>query len=107
LDIPFAASLSPGNYWIGLGRSTSTAGNGPTALSSASLALSFLGMSQFAQSFEIPGVSTNNASSAMLQNGLGFFANGAFAYSTNSINITNVSQNASNPTPYFEIIRQN
>jgi hypothetical protein len=106
LDIPFAASLSAGNYWIGLGKSTSTGGNGPVnTLSSASLGFSFLGIQQLALSFGLPGVATGANSSMIIQPGVGYFTGGAFAYSTNSIPIPNISQNAANFMPYFEIIR--
>ena len=105
MDIPFAGSLSAGNYWIALGRSTNTGFNGPSTLSSASLGLSFIGVSQLAQSFGNFGVATNT--SIQIMPGLGYWTTNSFELSTASMAISNISAVASNATPFFEIIKSN
>lgn len=104
LDIPFNSSLSPGNYWLGLGRSTTSSNDGPAGLVGASLGFSYIGISQAASSIGLPGNVTNI--SIQIQPGLGWWTTNAFVSATASMAISNISAIANNPKPYFQVIRQ-
>lgn len=105
IDLPFATSLSAGNYWIGFGRSTSAASNaGPANLSNNSLGISTLGVSQSNISWGYPGVATND--SIQVQPGLGIYTNAAAIISTSSIGLAQISAVVSHPAMYFQLIRR-
>lgn len=105
IDIPFAVSLAPGNYWLGLGRSTAFASNaGPANLSNASVGVSTIGVSQSNLSWGYPGAATNN--SIQVQPGLGIFTTNSAFSTTGSIGLANVSAVVSNPKAYFQIINR-
>ncbi len=110
LDIPFASSLSAGDYWIGLGRSTSTAGNAGAALSAASIGLSAWGVSQPAISFGLMGVVTASSTATaqvQIQPGLGYVTTNVNIMSTANVALSNITNAANNPEIYFQFIRDN
>ena len=109
LDIPFATSLAAGNYWLALGRSTTTStqntiANASTALFLGSVGFSTVGISQGASSVGLMGLATN--SSIQFQPGLGWWTTNAFVLTTASMGINSISAIVSNPKPYFQMIRQ-
>jgi len=107
LDIPFAQSLSPGNYWLGIGMTTSSSsqsGNISFA-GTAGMAVSLNGVSQTNLSFGLVGAVTS-ASDHQLQIGLGVWTTNSAILSTNSIAISQISQVASNLQLPFQLIRQ-
>lgn len=105
LDIPFAQSLSGGNYWLVLGMSTSTSSAGAAglaALTNCNVRYSnHYGASQANVGFGLMG-STNLSSGGQI--GAGFFST-AGGGTTNSIPISAISSTASNPTLYFQLLR--
>ncbi len=103
LDIPFANSLNPGAYWIGLGVSSTTSTQGTAAFAGAQISLSTFMVSQPNLSINIPGVAAN--SSNALQPGLGSFTTNAIG-TTASVAFANISSQASHLMPYFQGIRQ-
>ena len=96
LDIPFATSLSAGNYWFGVQRSTAGAAAGfgisSMALSATALALGVL-----------PPGSTSNSTYAQLKFGLGSVSNSTTMFT--SYNAGVVSYITSSPQLYFQFIR--
>lgn len=105
LDIPFAASLSPGNYWAAFGMSTGAASNaGPAGISNASVGFSTIGVSQSNISWGYPGAATNN--SIQVQPGLGIFTTNSSFHSTASIGLAQISAVVSNPKMYFQAINR-
>ena len=106
IDIPFATYLSPGNYWLGIGRSVSTANNWASA-SSLLLNSSNVAVSQSNLTFGILGSSTNTSNILQNLGGPGFWTTNASRYTTDSINaIGQISATTSNLIPYFQFIRQ-
>jgi len=103
-DIPFAASLSPGVYWIGFGESTTSSNNGPAGLVGASLGMSWIGVSQTNINPGYPGQATNT--SIQLQPGLGFWTTNSNVMTKDSIGLNSISAMASNIRPYFQLIRR-
>lgn len=105
LDVPFAASLSAGPYWlvIGMSSSTSSAGAaGLAALTNCNVRYSaHYGMSQLTVPFGIMG-STNLTSGGLM--GAGSFST-AGGGTTASINISAISSAASLAMPYFQLLR--
>lgn len=105
LDIPFAASLTPGNYWAGFGMSTGAASNaGPANISNASVGFSTIGVSQSNISWGYPGAATND--SIQVQPGMGRFTTNSSFISTASVGLANISAVVSNPKMYFQMIRR-
>lgn len=104
LDIPFAVSLSAGNYWLALGRSTNSATQaGNVNLGGASMGMSLIGISQNNLSFAFPGGATN--SSIPLQPGLGSWSTNAAVMSSSSLQLASISAASSGPKPYFQMMR--
>lgn len=105
LDVPFATSLSPGQYWLVIGMSTSTASAGAAglaALTNCNVRYSnHYGASQANVGFGVFG-STNMSSGGQLGNGFFSTAGGG---TTNSLPISAISSTASNPIPYFQLLR--
>lgn len=105
IDIPFATSLSAGNYWIGIGRSWSSANNS-SIFNGASLATSNVFVSQSNITWGILGSATNT-SNVMRQPGAGFFTTNASLFSTGSINAVDALRvTTSNLVPYFQFVRK-
>lgn len=105
IDINWANSLSPGNYWLVIGYSSSTATSGAAglaALTNCNVRYSnHYGISMSDISFAIMG-STNQTSGGLM--GAGSFST-AGGGTTNSIPISAISSNASNLQLYFQLLR--
>jgi hypothetical protein len=106
LDVPLATVLGPGNYWIAIGRSTSTQSQSANIsfATNASLGFSTVGVSQSALSWGPMGA-VSSASDNQLQPGAGVWTTNAFQFSTSSIALSQVSNVASHPRFYFQFIR--
>lgn len=103
VDIPFAVSLSAGNYWLGLGQSTSTASNaGPNC--SNMRQSGFVFAYQQAQSTIAPLGPLPNTTHC-LKPGLGFWSTNAAVMSTSSIRLADISITTSQPVPYIQMRR--
>lgn len=84
LDVPFATSLSAGAYWMMVGNSSSSAGNGPAQSNPAS----FYMLTGISNPLQIPGVATNVSQQQRL--GLGVFSTNTSAFQAN-IALANIS----------------
>jgi hypothetical protein len=106
LDIPWASSLANGNYWLAIGASTSSASNSGNIsfAGTAGMALSALVASQSNISLGRLGIATA-ASSFQWYPGLGVHTTNASGFTTNSIGLNSVSQQASNAQLPFQLIR--
>jgi hypothetical protein len=105
VDIPFDQSLAPGNYWLGIGRSWSSANNS-TIFNAVNPLSSNIFISQTNITWGIMGSSTNT-SNIMRVPGAGFFTTNVSLISTNSINaVGQISVTTSNLIPYFQLIRK-
>lgn len=103
IDVPLAAQLSAGPYWLVFGYSSSGATNSAGNWSNANAAYSnHYGQSGINQAFGVMG-STNLTSGGML--GVGSFST-AGGGTTNSIPLSAISSSASHVVPYFQLIRQ-
>lgn len=104
IDIPFATRLDAGAYWMVMGMSTSSATNS-TGISLASQAnvrySNHYGISQANLNFGVMG-STNLTSGGLL--GAGSFST-AGGGTTTSFPMSAISSSASNPLPYWLMIR--
>ena len=98
-DIPFAASLSAGNYWMALQRSSTTGGG-----SNIGIGISALAITQHNSSIGIPNLASN--SSYGLVPYLGSWSTNTLGRTTDSIAKANVSTMASHPVAIFQIIRE-
>ena len=99
VDMPFATSLSAGNYYMAIQRSSTTAGG-----SNIGLGISHLMVSQHNSSIAFPGVASNATVQLMPFNGVwSTNTNGA---TTSSIARSLVSTIASHPMPIFQMIRE-
>ncbi len=105
VDIGFSTLLTPGNYWMALGSSSAFASNaGPANLSSASVGMNSVFITQHAVQYGFPGIVVN-ASNCMVP-GLGSFSSGAKLISTSSIGLGSISMdNALNKILYFQFLR--
>lgn len=100
LDIPFANSLPPGNYWLALNEVTTTGGGKGIDMAGRSVYM----MSQLNTAVGNLGAATN--SSLQPQAGLGSWTTNVTG-TTASIALASISSSASHPRPYFQLIRQN
>lgn len=108
LDIPFAVSLAPGYYWLGLGASTNSGTNSShiSFAGTAAMPMSIAGISQSNVSVGLLGAATS-ASDHQLQIGLGVWTTNASNFSTGSMGMNSISQVVSNPQLPFQFIREN
>jgi hypothetical protein len=105
VDIPFDQSLAPGNYWLGIGRSWSSANNS-TIFNGVNPLSSNIFISQTNITWGLMGSATNT-SNIMRVPGAGFFTTNVSLISTNSINaVGQISVTTSNLVPYFQFIRK-
>lgn len=107
LDLSFQKSLSAGNYWLGIGASTSSLSNSShiSFAGTCAMALSLLGVSQTDTVWGILGIATN-VSQNQLQPGLGLWTTNASGWSKDSIGIASISQVVSNLLPAFQLVRR-
>ena len=105
IDIPFAASLSAGPYWLLFGYSTSTLSNSArvSAATNCNVRISnCYGVSQANIAFGVMG-STNFTSGERL--GAGSFST-AGGGTTSIFPLSAISSSASNVRPYFQMLRK-
>jgi hypothetical protein len=107
LDISWAGSLAPGNYWMGFGHSTSSNTNSSNIsfAGTAAMPITLAGISQSNVSVGVLGAATS-ASDHQLLRGLGVWTTNASAWSTGSIGLNSISQVVSTPVLPFQIIRE-
>ena len=107
LDIPWLSSIPSGNYWLGIGASTSSASNSSNIsfAGTAAMPMSLAGVSNTNVSVGILGAATA-ASDQQLFRGLGVWTTNASGFSKDSIGVNSISQVVSNPQLPFQIIRE-
>lgn len=91
LDIPFATSLSVGNYWFGIGASTNTVTNAGPNFSGAGMLMSYAMISGFNVAATIGNLGEATANSNVLQPGDGFITTNAATMTTGNIPFTSVN----------------
>lgn len=99
LDIPFAASLSPGNYWLAVHRSNTFSG-----AASVGYVASLIGVSQTNSAIANLGAATNNT--LQLQPGLGSWSTNTNGSTTSSMGLSGISSMASQVRLSFAFVRQ-
>lgn len=106
LDVPFGVSLSPGQYWLGYGRSTNSA----TQANSVSVATrlvvsmnSMIGLSQNTLALGMLGGATN--SSVAFYPALGSYTTSGAAGTTSSVEMSAVSSMSSNNLLHAQLMR--
>lgn len=99
-DLPFSASLSPGNYWIALARSSATATTGGT-LANFSFRVSHIGIAQDNGVYRPIGVSTGG----YMQVGLGYWTTNTNGTTTSQMAFSQLSSTASNPVIAMQLIK--
>jgi hypothetical protein len=108
LEVPFAASLSAGNWWLAMGVST-TSGNSstntgvPGLIAGYGSSRTFFGVSQMGAHFGQMGSATS--SSQHFMPGLGNWTTNSQGATTSSINMSQISTNLSHVLPFFQCIR--
>lgn len=102
LDIPFAGSLPPGDYWFAFNASTTQTTQGTAGLSAMRLLFSTIGLSQGNNTYANFGAVNNASVQAHL--GVGSFTTVGGA-TTASFGFSNVSSSASHVVPYFSLSR--
>jgi hypothetical protein len=100
LDIPFATSISQGQYWIAFARSSTTATAGSNLMSNWRYNNSNFGVSQINSSFANMGTTA----ASPLQIGLGSFSVNA-GTTTSTVTVSNISSAASQPKIPFQMVR--
>ena len=98
-DMPFATSLSAGNYFAAIQRSSTTGGG-----SNIGLGISGLMVTQHNSSIAFPGFASN--SSNHLVPYVGSWSTNSLGATTSSIARSGVSTSASHPIPIFQMIRE-
>ena len=105
-DIPFAASLPAGEYWVGIQRSTSSSAftQASATLSNATFQITNIGISQQNANYNLMGTT---ASTNGLQLGLGVFSSAGMGTgaTTASIALSQISTAASQIRFPFQMIR--
>jgi hypothetical protein len=103
-DIPFEASLPPGNYWLMFGMSSSTTLDASaSAFTGLRISQNIYAISQQNSSFGRMGAATN--SSIQLQPGLGSFTT-AGGGTVSELALNNISSSASHNLLYFQFINR-
>lgn len=103
LDFPFAGSLSPGQYWLGYGISSTTSTGRTADQSRLGIAFTYIGASQATLPFGVLGAATN--SSVMMMPAHGSFSTAGAAGTTSSVGMAVVSSSASQNMLYFQLMR--
>jgi hypothetical protein len=105
LDMPWATSLSAGNYWLALGESRNSGTNvaAATRLLSVSGNMSLIVASQPNNAYGVLGVATAVSAGSTIAGGL--WTTNAQG-TTNSIAMNAISSSASHNRPYFQLWRK-
>jgi hypothetical protein len=103
-DIPFAASLPAGDYWMGIQRSTQSSASTQVSgtVSNATYQMTNIGLSQVNANFNLMGTT---ASTNGLQLGLGVYSASATGATSASIGLSQISTAASQIRFPFQLIR--
>jgi hypothetical protein len=99
LDVPFAASLSPGNYWVAV-QSSSTTGGGKAL----HLGVTHIVISQVNTAIGNLGAATN--STLQFQPGLGSWSTNTIGTTTSSMALSQISSDGSQLRLSFAFMRQ-
>jgi len=99
LDIPFATSLSAGNYWLALNRITGSVGG-----KNNDMCFSSYVATQTTINWQTLNAAVSNSNAAP-QNGLGFWTTNV-AQTTSSIAFASISTSANHPVPQMMFINQ-
>jgi hypothetical protein len=106
LDIPWAGSLAPGNYWIGFQQSSLSATTGGNMANSTGLTTNMTHFNVTQVSLNPAAFGNTVGSTLGLQWGLGVYTTNSSGGTTGSIPISAVSTVANQPIFPFQIIRQ-
>lgn len=101
-DIPWASSIAPGNYYMGLQYQTTT-GGGIAAYTTLQLNQSIGAVTHFNAAIGFNNLATNSTN--VIQPGLGSVSTNATTAIGYSFAQSNVSTNANHPIPYFQLTR--
>jgi hypothetical protein len=105
-DIPFASSLSAGNYWMAVGESTATATTGGIgAMTNVTYRNSYIAVTQISANVALMG-SNSNISTAPWANGLGYWSTNSIGATSSSIGLNSISTVANQPILPFQMIRE-
>ncbi len=102
IDIPFATTLSAGQYWLAMGMSSTTSTQGTAALISNRLLISFMGQPGAGGAVTYGNLGSTTNVSNLPAWGMGQYSNAGGA-TTASIALSQVSAAASNPRLFFNI----
>jgi hypothetical protein len=106
IDLPLGISLSPGQYWIGYGRSTTSNTQNASISVATRMLVSHNSMFAISQNtLAIGMIGGNTASSVGFLPGHGSFTTGGAAGTTNSVPISAVSTTGSNNILYMQFMR--
>jgi hypothetical protein len=106
LDVPFAASLAEGAYWMGIGQSTATATTGGVAaMTNVTARNTFVAVSQISTNIAVMGQSSNMSTSPW-QNGLGYWSTNTNGTTSSSMSLAGISTVANQPILPFQFIRE-
>jgi hypothetical protein len=105
-DIPFASSLSAGNYWMAIGESTATATTGGIgAMTNVTYRNSYIAVTQISANVALMG-SNSNISTAPWANGLGYWSTNTIGATSSSLSLAGISTVANQPILPFQMIRE-
>ena len=103
LDLPFAASLPAGEYWMAVQKSSATTTSGLN-IGNATMNNTLYHVSQVNISFAVPGNASNQATD-QIQPGLGYWSTNVLGSTSNSLAITLISSIANQPRIPFQMHR--
>lgn len=104
IDIPFATSLSAGDYYFGFWRNSSSATAGTSNMQNATQNNTTYFLTQINVSMLPPGMSTN-ASTSPIKWGMGVYSNANTTNFTTALDQSVISSTASNLLVPFQLIR--
>jgi hypothetical protein len=104
-DMPLAASLSGGAYWLGIQRSTTQSTSGTAGMSTLGLTKFNLYVTQVNSNIAAWGVSSNASTDAYYM-GLGIWSTNTNGTTSSSMALANISTSASQPFLPVQFIRQ-
>lgn len=107
LDIPLATLLTPGNYWIGIQKSSATATTGGVAgMTNVTSSAAMVAMSQNNFSILQMGGHTSVSSQAWMGMGHGRWSTDSLGRTTASMGLNSISTVNNHPVVQFQFIRQ-